>query len=184
MDKAIVTGNGALRNARNLGEANAIRIDALATMVSAERDGDAVRFKQASEIHVRALRRMGQILLENKRSRRAACERFIAIARAEFVPSARAACAVCGLYPSLTEAHHVVPLAMQFRNGATTADQSHVWLCPTHHAAVHVLINQIERGDDASKSCVSVICDLSDASSPFVESALDIAAQAFTGALA
>lgn len=87
---------------------------------------------------------------------------FVAAARAAFVPSDRQPCCVCGKYRSLTQAHHIVPLAIQFDRGAVQADHRHKWLCPTHHAAVHVLIGQSQSiGDRASKACVAVINDLS-----------------------
>lgn len=92
----------------------------------------------------------------------AECKAFIAIARASFVPSSRKACKVCGRFESLTQAHHTIPLAIQFARGFETADQAHVWLCPTHHAAVHVLIGQAKslRGE-ASRACINVVNDLS-----------------------
>jgi hypothetical protein len=55
---------------------------------------------------------------------------WIASARRRFFPGPRQSCAICKKYISLTEAHHIVPLSLQeFR-----------WLCPTHHAAEHVII--------------------------------------------
>jgi hypothetical protein len=56
----------------------------------------------------------------------------------------------------------LVPLAVQFDRGATEANHEHKWLCPTHHAAIHVLIGQSRSSSEkASKACVNVIGDVS-----------------------
>jgi hypothetical protein len=68
---------------------------------------------------------------------------WIAAARLKFSPGERRPCKICGKYRSLTQAHHIVPLAIQFEAGATEPIDVHVWLCPTHHAAEHVSIDAI-----------------------------------------
>jgi hypothetical protein len=70
---------------------------------------------------------------------------FIRCARAEFKPGARQSCFVCGKYRGLTQAHHVYPLALQFDDGRTYADHEYYWLCPTHHAAVHLHISSYDK---------------------------------------
>jgi hypothetical protein len=88
--------------------------------------------------------------------------------RAMFEPSPRRTCEVCSKYASLTQAHHVIPLAVQFACGERRANHDHVWLCPTHHVAIHILIDHIlasarREGDDASRArpaLVSVLADL------------------------
>lgn len=60
-------------------------------------------------------------------------------ARKAFSPGERQPCEVCGKYRSLTHAHHVVPLSVQTD---VVPDHASVWLCPTHHAAVHLFIEQ------------------------------------------
>jgi hypothetical protein len=72
---------------------------------------------------------------------------WIASARLKFSPGDRQPCKVCGKYRSLTEAHHVVPLAVQFEAGAIDPLQEFIWLCPTHHAAQHVLIAALLRNE-------------------------------------
>lgn len=68
---------------------------------------------------------------------------WIAAARLTFNPGARQACVVCGKYEGLAEAHHTLPLAVQFDAGAETPIHDFDWLCPTHHAAQHVFINDL-----------------------------------------
>ena len=62
-------------------------------------------------------------------------------ARAGLKPTDRGACYVCKKYASLTHAHHVVPLALQAQRDRMTVNHEYVWLCPTHHSAVHVFIS-------------------------------------------
>lgn len=68
---------------------------------------------------------------------------WIAAARVMFDPGHRQACAVCGKYEGLTEAHHTLPLWVQFEAGAVAPIQDFDWLCPTHHCAQHIFINDI-----------------------------------------
>jgi hypothetical protein len=67
---------------------------------------------------------------------------FIACARETFKPGVKQPCAVCGKYQALTQAHHVVPLAVQLRDRFRMPYQAFEWLCPTHHIAVHLFIDQ------------------------------------------
>lgn len=109
------------------------------------------------EVRMRSERRIGQILIEQK----AKIDSFIALARLQFNPGAKETCFVCNKYKSLAHAHHVVPLSIQAKRGLTKPDQRHVWLCPTHHSAVHILIGQAEsKNIKASKSCINLLCDL------------------------
>lgn len=79
--------------------------------------------------------------LKAERSARKA--EWIAAARLVFNPGQRRPCIICGKYEGLTEAHHTVPLGVQFDAGATIPIQAYDWLCPTHHAAQHVFITQL-----------------------------------------
>jgi hypothetical protein len=47
---------------------------------------------------------------------------------------------VCGKFGAVTQAHHVVPLAVQFDRMFDKPDHEHVWLCPTHHVIVHLFL--------------------------------------------
>lgn len=67
---------------------------------------------------------------------------WIAVARIQFSPTDRKECFVCGKFKSITQAHHVVPLAAQFDRGFDEPDHEHVWLCPNHHVIVHLLLPQ------------------------------------------
>ena len=67
--------------------------------------------------------------------------RWIASARGQFCPGEQRPCAVCQKHQLISQAHHLLPLHMQFEAGAASADQSFVWLCPTHHAYVHAAIS-------------------------------------------
>lgn len=69
-------------------------------------------------------------------------ESWIASARKSFRPGAQKPCAICNGYVSVTHAHHIVPLWRQFNSGADAPDHSHVWLCPTHHAGVHLFLTK------------------------------------------
>lgn len=83
---------------------------------------------------------LGAASKEIASERQSAKKIWIASARLRFWPGERQHCAICGKYKSLTEAHHIVPLALQFEAGAIDAIQEFRWLCPTHHAAEHVII--------------------------------------------
>lgn len=83
-------------------------------------------------------------------------EAWIAYARSDFEPSQRSNCEVCGKFRRVAQAHHVIPLAFQFDRGGSPPDHEHVWLCPTHHAILHLLI----AADDPSR--VAQACDLAD----------------------
>jgi hypothetical protein len=69
--------------------------------------------------------------------------RFI---RTVFKSAERQACVICGKYPSLTHAHHIIPVSEMAsviqRHNLNLLDVWNlpvliVWLCPTHHAAWH-----------------------------------------------
>ncbi|WP_409188418.1 hypothetical protein [Bradyrhizobium sp. RDM4] len=66
---------------------------------------------------------------------------WIDIARLSFRPGKRQPCHICGRFEYVTEAHHVVPIGQQFDRGFAEPHHEHVWLCPTHHAIVHVLVD-------------------------------------------
>jgi len=61
--------------------------------------------------------------------------------RKNFNPSAKKDCDVCGKYKDVSEAHHLAPLYIQYERKITPCLQNHVWLCPTHHKIVHLVIN-------------------------------------------
>lgn len=88
---------------------------------------------------------------------------WVAASRMLFSPGPRKACSVCGQWRGIAQAHHVFPLAEQFDEGRIEPDQTFVWLCPNHHAAVHLLMSQT-RGKRiaASKAVTSLLCELSD----------------------
>lgn len=65
---------------------------------------------------------------------------WMRLARLSFKASEREACAVCGQYQSVSEAHHIYPLSLQFSDGREMPLHDHVWLCPTHHMIVHEMI--------------------------------------------
>ena len=67
---------------------------------------------------------------------------WIRRARAAFAPGEPEPCAICGKYQEVAHAHHITPLHTQADRGAKTPDQAFVWLCPTHHAAVHALLDR------------------------------------------
>lgn len=88
-------------------------------------------------------------------------DEWIKNARLSFVPSQKKACEVCGQYESLCQAHHVIPLSIQWDRNYFDVDHSHVWLCPTHHAAVHSLLRQSYSGRElATRHIARVILDV------------------------
>lgn len=88
-------------------------------------------------------------------------DKWVAEARKSFEPSERKHCWVCGQFSSITQAHHIFPLAVQWRFGIKSPIHDHEWLCPNHHVSVHILIGQgLAFSVDASKASVNVICDL------------------------
>lgn len=85
---------------------------------------------------VEASKELQREILPHKRA-------WIRAARDSFHPGERRPCSICGGYGGLTQAHHIVPLALQFEAGAIIALQNFVWLCPTHHIAAHAFINDL-----------------------------------------
>jgi hypothetical protein len=75
----------------------------------------------------------------NERDR--AKQEWVANARLNFRPSQRQNCYVCGKFGFITHAHHTVPLSEQFERKFKAPFHEHAWLCPNHHAILHVLIN-------------------------------------------
>lgn len=65
---------------------------------------------------------------------------WVAEARLGFNPGRRTDCHVCGKWRDIAHAHHVVPLAAQYDRGFGVPDHQHVWLCPNHHAVLHLMI--------------------------------------------
>lgn len=66
---------------------------------------------------------------------------WIARARAGFKPGEKMPCQVCGKYQSVAHAHHLTPLHMQYE--MPTFSEGFVWLCPTHHEGVHLVLETI-----------------------------------------
>lgn len=110
----------------------------------------------AAETFERATRRLGLLLIEARRLK----DEWIDVARRRFVPSPRENCCVCGKFKVVTHAHHVVPLSAQYDRGFEAPDHEHVWLCPAHHAIIHVLI--VDRKDDFERGRIAaeVLTDL------------------------
>lgn len=112
---------------------------------------------QASRIYLLAERKLGALLKE----RAARVQEWISAARQSFTPTRRQSCRICGRFKSLTHAHHLVPLTIQASRNYITPDQSFAWLCPTHHAAVHVMIAQRRHSDsNVFPSAMSLLGDL------------------------
>ena len=82
---------------------------------------------------------------------------WIAAARRAFNPGARAPCAVCRKYQWITHAHHIVPLAVQYDNGAREPNHERAWLCPNHHSIVHIFISSASKGEDIQSTIRSMM---------------------------
>lgn len=72
---------------------------------------------------------------------------WIGNARLDFDPGPRHRCVICNQYFGLTQAHHIVPLSLQFDLHLAQPDQAFDWLCPTHHVAAHVAIAGLLRNE-------------------------------------
>lgn len=72
-------------------------------------------------------------------------EIWIMAARQLFVPGFREPCCVCGKFKGIAQAHHVIPLTAQYDRGFRYPDQEYVWLCPNHHAMIHLFIQNNNR---------------------------------------
>lgn len=125
---------------------------------AAKAEGDRKKAIDAGEKSIRAQRRMGELLLEARRLK----DEWIANARREFVPSPREACAVCGRFREVTHAHHVVPLSAQYDRSFDAPDHEHVWLCPTHHAIVHLILLARGSTEESGKALAGIIAELSE----------------------
>jgi hypothetical protein len=112
--------------------------------VTLEAAGDRARAIDAAEFELRCERRIGEIIIKRREAKAA----WIAAARLEFAPDKRQPCIVCGKFRHVAHAHHAEPLAAQYDRGAERASHAHVWLCPTHHAILHVLIDRNPETDE------------------------------------
>lgn len=117
--------------------------------------------KMALQIEALSYRCMGEILKERKQILSFRKKEWITHARQSFEPMNRAPCVVCNKYAAFTQAHHVVPLSIQYDLGYTEPDQAHQWLCPTHHVVAHMLINATESSlpDDKKDALIEKILD-------------------------
>lgn len=107
-------------------------------------------------------------------------DQFASLARDTFSPDGRCACTVCGQYKSLSQAHHIVPISMQFFRGFEFPQHDYVWLCPTHHVAVHIVIGQMKSTKTkASAACIGVVCDLSSEGLDILRKVVDLAGRAW-----
>jgi hypothetical protein len=77
---------------------------------------------------------------------------------------------------TFTHAHHVVPLSFQARADRSVVNHSHEWLCPTHHAAVHILIGR--HIPHAVEARIAVTQDLGREGPEILSRALEIAGRA------
>lgn len=116
-------------------------------------------------LRLRAERRAGEILIEMVKGGHLSDPEhkaeWIDEARRAFQPSKRKPCMICGRYGSLSQAHHIVPLHVQYDQGVRQADHRHVWLCPSHHAAVHLFISfRTGRKEMLGSTRIELIVDL------------------------
>ncbi len=67
---------------------------------------------------------------------------WLAAARAEFksIEKKWRPCDVCKQHINFVQAHHRVPLSIQFELGLEEPVHDHDWLCPVHHRIVHIFI--------------------------------------------
>lgn len=135
------------------------KAEALASYARQSKD-DTLR-KMAERIQARAIRRGGELIKQQEAKERHDRDNWIAKARASFQPSERKPCAICGRFQSIAQAHHVFPLAAQWRLGVIDPIHDHEWLCPNHHVVVHIFIGQaLAKSVAASASCMNAIADM------------------------
>lgn len=124
----------------------------------AQSAGDALRASECAADILRAEREIGQILTEAQKRK----DVWIENARRRFNPGRREACYVCGKFAAVTQAHHVIPLADQYDQEFEEPNQEFVWLCPTHHAAVQVLVGPHDDAASRGRAAAAIICDLAE----------------------
>lgn len=102
--------------------------------------------------------RIGELLNEARRLK----DQWIANARSEFTPGDRQPCYVCKRYSSVTQAHHTIPLTDQYDRVFERPDHTHIWLCPTHHVMVHIVIGPYPDSAARGRAAARIIVDLDD----------------------
>ncbi len=80
---------------------------------------------------------------EIKNKKRTEKEDWIKNARKTFNPGIKQPCFVCNKYESVTHAHHIFPLHLQYDRGVKEPIHDFMWLCPTHHAAIHIFTDAL-----------------------------------------
>ena len=86
---------------------------------------------------------------------------WIDAARSEFSVGEGERCEVCNRLASIAQAHHLIPLGEQYDRGFVTPNQRHAWLCPNHHAMLHLFMRQRDFRIQGIAT-LRVIYDLSD----------------------
>ena len=84
---------------------------------------------------------LGWVKKDQRKQRQSGKDKWVAAARASFMPSDREACYICRQHLGITHAHHVIPLADQYERGFKQPDHAHAWLCPNHHAIIHLFLS-------------------------------------------
>lgn len=87
---------------------------------------------------------------------------WMAMARRKFRPGKRQPCEFCGMFRSISEAHHIEPLSNQFdrHGGECRPNQKYVWLCPNHHAVADALSGRAQKDEDRGKRAADALDDL------------------------
>jgi len=81
-------------------------------------------------------------VIEIHKNRKKIKKEWVKHARKAFKPTGKTVCAICGEHDSITDAHHIYPLSMQFDDGVELPIQDYVWLCPNHHKYIHLSISK------------------------------------------
>lgn len=85
---------------------------------------------------------------EKAKENQAQKNKWIDNARLSLEKTERQNCFVCGDYKPFCQAHHLIPLSEQYDMGFKEPDNSHIWLCPTHHIIIHTFMNGIKNHYD------------------------------------